>query len=77
MEEIKLVDVISTSKARGQVEKWLLELEHDMKKSIHLKVKESFEDYPNQVRHEWVLMWPGQCVMFSINIIAEFNFIKN
>lgn len=62
MEEVKLVDVISTSKARGQVEKWLLELEHDMKKSVHLKIKESFEDYPNQVRHEWVLMWPGQCV---------------
>lgn len=61
-EEIDLVDVISTSKARGQVEKWLLELEGDMKKSVHRKIKESFENYPESIRHEWVLCWPGQCV---------------
>lgn len=56
------METISTSKARGQVEKWLLELEIIMKKSIHQKIKESFEDYPNQIRHQWVLLWPGQCV---------------
>ena len=33
-EIVELQDVISTSKARGQVEKWLLELEHDMVTSI-------------------------------------------
>lgn len=35
-EEVVLVDVISTSLARGQVEKWLLELEGDMKKSVYM-----------------------------------------
>lgn len=34
-EEVALVDVISTSLARGQVEKWLLLLEKDMKVSVH------------------------------------------
>lgn len=61
-EEVVLVGSISTTKAKGQVEKWLLELEELMKKSIHKKVKESYEAYPKVVRHDWVLMWPGQCV---------------
>jgi len=33
-EIVELKDVISTSKARGQVEKWLLELQDDMVASV-------------------------------------------
>lgn len=61
-EEVTLVDVISTAKARGQVEKWLLELEVDMKKSVHKMVEGAYDSYLNSVRHEWVLKWPGQTV---------------
>lgn len=43
-EIVQLVDIISTSKARGQVEKWLLELEIDMVKSIK-KVRYEVEVY--------------------------------
>lgn len=35
-DEVTLVDTISTSLSRGQVEKWLLELEEEMKKSVHM-----------------------------------------
>lgn len=34
-EVIKLKDVISTAKAKGQVERWLLDLEADMVASVH------------------------------------------
>lgn len=37
-EKIVLEDIIDTTAARGQVEKWLLELEIDMKKSVKAQV---------------------------------------
>lgn len=62
-EEIELSEEISTAKARGQVEKWLLELEIQMKKSLHERVKGCFENYVQVLREKWVLVWPGQCVL--------------
>lgn len=39
-EKIVLEDIIDTTAARGQVEKWLLELETDMKKSVKAQVNQ-------------------------------------
>lgn len=62
-EIVPLVDVISTVKARGQVEKWLLELEDDMTKSVHMVMSKSLTAYAKDDRDDWVLAWPGQVVL--------------
>lgn len=62
-EVVELVDVISTTITRGQVEKWLVELESDMRKSVHHKVALAIKDYLLKKRTVWVLEWPGQTVL--------------
>jgi dynein heavy chain len=55
--------VISTVEARGQVEKWLLQLEKAMISSIRNICMEGLESYGGAVRKEWVQKWPGQVWM--------------
>ncbi|XP_054715919.1 dynein axonemal heavy chain 7-like [Uloborus diversus] len=62
-EVIELTDTISVTKARGQVEKWLLELESYMLSSIKKVVADALEAYASKPREDWVLDWPGQAVL--------------
>ncbi|KAF3425902.1 hypothetical protein E2986_08048 [Frieseomelitta varia] len=62
-EEVKLIEKISTAAARGQVEKWLIELETIMRKSIRREVMLAIQAYPIKLRKVWVLDWPGQTIL--------------
>ncbi|XP_047987651.1 dynein axonemal heavy chain 7-like [Leguminivora glycinivorella] len=61
-EIVELTITIDTVEAKGQVEKWLLELEFAMKDSVHHAVALSYDDYMKVPRQHWVLVWPGQAV---------------
>lgn len=62
-EEICLSKAISTTKARGQVEKWLLELECEMKETILMQIQTTFKNYSTESFDGWILQYTGQCVM--------------
>lgn len=50
---------------KGNVEKWMLEIESVMKKSLKKICKESMLSYKSTKRVDWVRSWPGQIVLAS------------
>ncbi|XP_039627270.1 dynein heavy chain 12, axonemal [Polypterus senegalus] len=62
-ERVELIELISTSDARGAVEKWLLQLEDVMLRSVQDVIARSRLTYAESARKEWVKEWPGQVVL--------------
>ncbi|EAT40340.1 AAEL007918-PA [Aedes aegypti] len=62
-EQVQFVDKVSTSEARGSVEKWLLRVEEEMLRAVFHQMRGSYEAYKEKERHAWVLDWPGMIVL--------------
>ncbi|XP_053545345.1 dynein axonemal heavy chain 12 [Bombina bombina] len=62
-ERVELIQTISTSEARGAVEKWLIQVEDIMLRSVRDVIARSRLAYPQVLRKDWVREWPGQVVL--------------
>uniref|UniRef100_G1R6N8 Dynein axonemal heavy chain 12 n=1 Tax=Nomascus leucogenys TaxID=61853 RepID=G1R6N8_NOMLE len=62
-ERVELIALISTSAARGAVEKWLIQVEDLMLQSVHDVIAAARLAYPESARRDWVREWPGQVVL--------------
>jgi dynein heavy chain, axonemal len=48
---------------KGNVERWLLELEAMQWQSIRTQTVRALAEYPRCAREQWVLNWPAQVVL--------------
>uniref|UniRef100_A0A8C7T568 Dynein axonemal heavy chain 12 n=1 Tax=Oncorhynchus mykiss TaxID=8022 RepID=A0A8C7T568_ONCMY len=67
-ERVQLIQLISTSEARGAVEKWLVQVEDIMLRSVRDVVARSRVAYGETPRSQWVREWPGQVVLCTSQI---------
>ena len=59
---LKKIDVNEGDK-KGNVEKWMLEIEAQMIASLKDLAMKSLQSYPNTDRVEWTSIYPGQIVL--------------
>ena len=67
-EVVQFKSTINPSKARGMVEKWLIQVEDQMHLSIRMIIKDALMAYENRDRKRWVLEWPGQIVICASQV---------
>ncbi|XP_037628190.1 dynein heavy chain 12, axonemal [Sebastes umbrosus] len=67
-ERVELIQRISTSEAKGAVEKWLVQVEEVMLGSVRDVIARSRVAYADTARSQWVKEWPGQVVLCTSQI---------
>ncbi|XP_077979573.1 dynein axonemal heavy chain 3-like isoform X2 [Glandiceps talaboti] len=75
-EVVPFVTKIYPAKAKGMVEKWLVQVEEIMKSSLNKSTKDSIEGHNTTERTKWVVDWPGQVILnvsstFWTTLVAE------
>jgi dynein heavy chain len=80
-EVVQFKSTINPGKARGMVEKWLIQVEDQMHLSLRMIIKEALNAYETCDRKQWVLEWPGQVVICGSQVYwtkeVEESFINN
>uniref|UniRef100_A0A671XYF8 Dynein axonemal heavy chain 7 n=1 Tax=Sparus aurata TaxID=8175 RepID=A0A671XYF8_SPAAU len=67
-ETVPLTVKIYPAQAKGMVEKWLLQVEQLMLRSVRHVIHKGVIQYPEVFRVRWVLQWPGQVVICASSI---------
>ncbi|KAM6899568.1 dynein axonemal heavy chain 3 [Xenentodon cancila] len=67
-EIVPFTERIYPAQAKGMVEKWLLQVETVMLKSVRHVIHEGVMQYAEVPRKKWVLEWPGQVVICASSI---------
>lgn len=62
-ELVNLSMIVDTVKAKGQVEKWFVDLEISMKLTVRDIIKNALIAYTSNERQQWVIQWPGQAIL--------------
>ncbi|XP_059479374.1 dynein axonemal heavy chain 3-like [Neocloeon triangulifer] len=67
-EKLALSGRLVPSEAKGNVEKWLAQLEDVLVRSLRDTCREAVAAYQRQPRAQWALQWPGQAVSVAASI---------
>ena len=54
--------------AEGPVEEWMLNVEHEMQKTLYQIMKEAVIAYPKNARTNWIMQYIGMCVLMVSQI---------
>ncbi|XP_046888652.1 dynein axonemal heavy chain 3 [Hypomesus transpacificus] len=67
-EMVPFSENIDPAKSKGMVEKWLLQVEKMMLRSVRDVIHQGVDEYVQVPRKKWVLQWPGQVVICASSI---------